>query len=135
MMTKYFAVALFAASTILSGTANPASARVIPVFQAPDDSSGWVGEAGTASYYGRWHQGRMAASGVRFDQRALTAAHPWLPFGTRVKVTLAGSARSVVVTITDRLYSDHRIVDLSTAAARQLGMIDAGLAKVTLLPV
>jgi rare lipoprotein A len=50
-------------------------------------------------------------------------------------VTLAGSARSVVVTITDRLYSDHRIVDLSTAAARQLGMIDAGLAKVTLLPV
>jgi rare lipoprotein A len=134
-MTKYFAVALTAASALLSGAANPASARVIPVFHAPDDISGWVGEAGTASYYGRWHQGRMAASGVRFDQRALTAAHPWLPFGTRVKVTLAGSARSVVVTITDRLYSDHRIVDLSAAAARQLGMIDAGLAKVTLHPV
>jgi rare lipoprotein A len=41
-------------------------------------------ESGTASYYGRAHQGRRTASGTRFDQKALTAAHPWLPFGTKV---------------------------------------------------
>ena len=134
-MTKYFAVAFVAASSFLSCAASPASARVIPVFPTTNSNTAWVGEAGTASYYGRRHQGRLAASGVRFDQRELTAAHPWLPFGTKVRVTLAGSARSVVVTITDRLYSNRRVVDLSTAAARQLGMIDAGIAKVTLLPV
>ena len=64
----------------------------------------------------------------------LTAAHPWLPFGTKVRVTLAGTARSVIVTITDRLYYGSRVVDLSVAAARELGMINRGLAKVTLLP-
>ena len=57
---------------------------------------------------------------------ALTAAHPWLPFGTKVRVTLAGTSRTVIVTITDRLYSGRRVVDLSVAAARELGMINRG---------
>jgi rare lipoprotein A len=52
-----------------------------------------------------------------------------------VKVTLAGTGRTVIVTITDRLYSSRRIVDLSLAAARQLGMVRRGVATVTLLPV
>jgi len=91
-------------------------------------------ETGSASYYGRAHQGRRTASGKRFDQKALTAAHPWLPFGTRVRVTLMGTGRSVVVEITDRLYSNRRVVDLSLAAARALGMVRQGVAMVSLSP-
>ncbi|OJW29622.1 MAG: hypothetical protein BGO51_11350 [Rhodospirillales bacterium 69-11] len=97
-------------------------------------STGFVGESGTASYYGPRHHGRLTAAGTRFDQTQLTAAHPWLPFGTKVRVTLAGTGRSVVVVITDRLYSSRRIVDLSLAAAEQLGMIRQGIATVTLSP-
>jgi rare lipoprotein A len=98
-------------------------------------TSDWVGETGTASYYGPAYHGRRSASGIRFDQMALTAAHPWLPFGTKVRVILAGTDRSVVVTITDRLNSSHRVVDLSVAAARQLGMMRRGVAEVSLLPL
>ncbi len=94
----------------------------------------WPGERGLASYYGTRHQGRRTASGLRFDQRALTAAHPWLPFGTRVRVTVAATGRSVVVTITDRLPSRRRVIDLSLGAARLLGIVRQGLAEVRLTP-
>lgn len=144
-MTKYFPSAFVAVFLILPGLCGTGVADAGPRIKTPSSktiavkttatSAAWVGETGTASYYGINCQGRRAASGIRFDKRALTAAHPWLPFGTRVRVTLAGSGRSVIVTITDRLYSSHRIVDLSVAAARELGMIHAGLAEVTLLPV
>jgi rare lipoprotein A len=101
----------------------------------PGEASPWMGESGIASYYGAAYNGRRAASGARFDQMALTAAHPWLPFGTKVKVTLKGTTRTVIVTVTDRLCFGRRIVDLSLAAARRLGMINRGLAEVSLLPV
>jgi rare lipoprotein A len=94
----------------------------------------WMTETGVASYYGRAHQGRRTASGTRFDENTLTAAHPWLPFGTKVRVTLLGTTRSVVVTITDRLYSARRVIDLSVAAAQFLGMMRQGIAKVSLTP-
>ncbi|MDR3535416.1 MAG: septal ring lytic transglycosylase RlpA family protein [Acetobacteraceae bacterium] len=94
----------------------------------------WTGETGVASYYGKAHNGRRTAAGTRFDQTELTAAHPWLPFGTRVRVTLAGTGRSVVVVVTDRLYSSRRVVDLSQAAAQYLGMIRQGVATVSLSP-
>jgi rare lipoprotein A len=107
-----------------------------PVIEPPavDDPNLWLGERGAASYYGQKEDGRMSASGQRFDKRLLTAAHPWLPFGTKVRVTLGGTERSIVVTITDRLYSRRRILDLSVAAARQLGIIQRGVAEVTLAP-
>jgi len=89
-------------------------------------------EAGTASWYGGEHQGRKTASGQRFDEEAMTAAHPWLPFGTRIRVTLLGTGRSVVVTITDRGPGYHRVIDLSVAAARGLGILNRGTAAVTL---
>ena len=54
----------------------------------------WPGETGLASYYGSRHQGRRTACGERFDQKALTAAHPWLPFGTKVRVTAVATGRS-----------------------------------------
>lgn len=100
---------------------------------SPRDAN-WSGEVGHASYYGKAHHGRRTASGERFDQRSLTAAHPWLPFGTRIRVTNAATGRSVVVTITDRLYSRKRVVDLSVAAAQELGMIRQGVALVELTP-
>src|SRR5271157_1900614 len=89
--------------------------------EAPSSKAAFVGESGTASYYGNRHQGRRTASGARFDQRMLTAAHPWLPFGTKVRVTALDTGKSVIVTITDRLYSQRRVIDLSTAAAQMLG--------------
>jgi rare lipoprotein A len=100
----------------------------------PDSKAAWMGEVGTASYYGSRHQGRRTASGARFDQAKLTAAHPWLPFGTRVRVTVVDTGKSVIVTITDRLYSKRRVIDLSTAAASMLGMLRAGVMHVSLMP-
>lgn len=94
----------------------------------------WVEETGVASFYGSHHQGRRTAFGTRFDQRRLTAAHPWLPYGTKVRVTAVATGGSVVVTINDRLYAKHVVIDLSTAAARALGMMRSGVAKVTLTP-
>jgi rare lipoprotein A len=104
--------------------------------QRPDanGSETWVSETGTASYYGHAHQGRRTADGSRFDPNELTAAHPWLPFGTRVSVTLQATGRSVVVTVTDRLYSARRVIDLSMAAARLLGMVRQGVGTVSLSP-
>jgi rare lipoprotein A len=138
MMQKHFAVVIVATYTILAALSGSMAARASARSHEsppPDNPSAWVGETGTASYYGPAYHGRRSASGTRFDQEALTAAHPWLPFGTKVKVTLADTGRTVVVTITDRIYSTRRIVDLSVAAARQLGMLGRGLAQVTLLPV
>jgi rare lipoprotein A len=101
---------------------------------ADQSASRWMGETGVASYYGRAHNGNRTAAGTRFNSNALTAAHPWLPFGTEVRVTLAATGRSVIVVITDRLYSSRRIVDLSLAAAQSLGMIRQGVAVVSLSP-
>jgi rare lipoprotein A len=137
MMTKHFATAFVTISTLLVAASHGAFARSpsrAVEAPMPADSSPWLGESGKASYYGPAYHGRISASGARFDQMALTAAHPWLPFGTKVKVILAGTSRTVVVTITDRLYSSRRVVDLSVAAARELGMIRRGIADVTLSP-
>ncbi len=101
---------------------------------AIDSQAAWTGESGIASYYGDRHQGKPTASGIRFDQRVLTAAHAWLPFGSKVRVTVLGTGKSVIVTITDRLYSKRRIIDLSTAAAQILEMMRAGVTMVRLEP-
>jgi rare lipoprotein A (peptidoglycan hydrolase) len=97
--------------------------------------SAWK-QTGVASWYGgaRW-AGHMTASGVRYNENALTAAHAWLPIGTRVLVALNGSGRSVVVTINDRPGTHTRIIDLSREAARQLGITGRGVAMVTLSPL
>jgi rare lipoprotein A len=90
-------------------------------------------EEGQASYYGpRWH-GRRTASGEVFDMHALTAAHHWLPFGTRVRVRLEETGEEVEVMITDRLRSARRVIDLSLGAAQALGMVQRGVAHVTVM--
>ena len=86
---------------------------------------------GQASYYGRHWNGHRTSSGAVFDPLKLTAAHASLPLGTRLLVTSAISGQSVVVTVNDREPDHgHRIIDLSPAAARRLGMIGSGVAEV-----
>ena len=80
-------------------------------------------ETGIASWYGKQFHGRKTANGERFDMGALTAAHPSLPFGSWVRVRDLVSGRSVDVRINDRgPYIKRRIIDLSQAAARALGV-------------
>lgn len=90
---------------------------------------------GTASWYGRQHQGQRTANGETFDRNALTAAHPSLPFGSRVRVVNLANDRSVVVRITDRGPHNGRTIDLSEAAAREIGMIGSGTAQVRIEPI
>lgn len=88
-------------------------------------------QQGVASFYADYFQGRKTASGEPFDQKALTAAHPSLPFGTRVLVTRKDTGKQVEVLINDRgPFVKGRIIDLSKRAARELGMIDRGTAPV-----
>ena len=88
-------------------------------------------QVGVASWYGNWHHGRPTASGARFDMNKLTAAHRSLPLGTAVRVTNLANGRAVEVTINDRgPYVDGRVIDLSRRAARDLAMLETGLASV-----
>jgi rare lipoprotein A (peptidoglycan hydrolase) len=88
-------------------------------------------QTGVASYYADQFHGRTTANGERFDMHALTAAHLTLPFNTRVKVTNLSNGLSVVVRINDRgPYAKSRIIDLSYAAAKKIGLIGPGTAAV-----
>ena len=88
---------------------------------------------GLASYYGpKWH-GRKTASGERLNIHAMTAAHKSLPFGTRVRVTLLSTGKSVVVRINDRgPYVQGRIIDLTDDAAKKIGLTTQGVGRVRL---
>ncbi|MGB3509978.1 MAG: septal ring lytic transglycosylase RlpA family protein [Microcoleaceae cyanobacterium] len=86
---------------------------------------------GGASWYGPGFHGNLSASGERFNQYAMTAAHKTLPFGTKVRVTNLNNGRSAVVRINDRgPFIRGRVIDVSAAAARVLGMINSGVAPV-----
>ncbi len=88
-------------------------------------------QVGLASYYAPRFQGRLTASGERYDGSAFTAAHRDLPFGTLVEVVHVSSGRSVQVRINDRgPFVKGRIIDLSHAAAAQLKIVEAGVARV-----
>lgn len=90
-------------------------------------------ENGIASWYGAPYHGQRSASGEIYDQEKLTAAHRDLPFGTRVMVRRLDGRSSVVVRINDRgPFVKSRIIDLSHAAAVQLGMMHGGVVPVTL---
>lgn len=88
---------------------------------------------GKASWYGEKYHGRKTASGEVYNMNAMTAAHPKLPFGTKVKVVSKIDGRSVVVRINDRgPFAKSRIIDVSRAAAKKLSMISRGEIPVTL---
>lgn len=95
---------------------------------------------GLASWYGESHRGKLMANGERFDPAKLTAASWFYPLGTKLRVTLHGPNRSVIVTVTDRgpahsLVRDGRIIDLAEAAFAQLTTTRIGLVSVTVRPV
>ena len=143
------AIAFVAATLLVGGTATEASAksrhhrhhhaaqndsnsgsdwRNANASMTPSSGSG-RSFSGMASYYGN-ESGSRTASGARFNQNALTAAHRSLPFGTKLRVTHGG--QSVIVTINDRgPFVRGRVLDLSTGAARAIGLTGAGVGRVT----
>ena len=142
------ALILFAAAALTGGTASEASARAYrhhhydhhaarTEFAPWRDANASITPSfgggrtfsGMASFYGN-ESGRKTASGQRFNQEAMTAAHRTLPFGTKLRVTHGG--RSVIVTVNDRgPFVRGRVLDLSTGAARAIGLIGAGVGRVT----
>ena len=148
------ALALFAATLMVGGSVSEASARSrhhhrhhhhhhshhasnSPTNSSWRDANASIAPSsgtgrsfsGVASFYGN-ESGSKTASGQRFNQNAMTAAHRSLPFGTRLRVTHGG--RSVVVTINDRgPFIRGRVLDLSTGAARAVGLTSSGVGHVT----
>jgi rare lipoprotein A len=145
------ALAIFAATLLVGGTATEASAKsrhhyrghhhIRHVSASNDNSNHWgswrnanasfgaTGHSfsGVASMYGN-ESGRKTASGARFNENAMTCAHRSLPFGTKLRVSHAG--RSVIVTVNDRgPFVRGRVIDLSKGAARVLGI--SGLGQIT----
>ncbi len=97
----------------------------------PMESADGYSEVGIASWYGPGFHGKLTANGETYNQKAMTAAHKTLPLPTLVKVENLENGKSIVVRVNDRgPYSKGRIIDLTEAAARRLGMIDKGTAKV-----
>jgi peptidoglycan lytic transglycosylase len=120
------------ASIMLAG----ACAERKPPSSSPASIERHRAETGQASWYGKALHGQRTASGERFDMHALTAAHRTLPFGTIVRVTNLKSGRSVNVRINDRgPFRSDRIIDLSYEAARKLGFVSRGTARVEITVV
>jgi rare lipoprotein A len=121
------AVLLLAAALLLPGCARHYT------WPPPESPGRGTVQEGIASWYGPGYHGNKTASGERFDQEALTAAHQYWAFGTRVKVTLLSTGKSVVVRINDR-FPGHkgRIIDLSKGAARAIGLLGPGTGRVRL---
>ncbi len=131
--TRLRAGALLASASVLlvacSGNPKP-KAYAFPPPETP--AVGTVVE-GVASWYGPGYHGNKTSSGETFDQDALTAAHAYWAFGTRVKVTFPATGRSVVVRINDRFPSHKgRAIDLSRGAAKAIGLIGPGTGTVRL---
>jgi rare lipoprotein A len=120
----------FAVETVpLTGSPLPEDAASAPAEMPATTSLG----SGSASYYASKFQGRRTASGEAFDNAAMTAAHRTLPFGSMVRVTNPATGASVIVRINDRgPFSRGRMIDVSRAAAEELGLIAAGHATVEL---
>src|SRR5689334_2271685 len=126
MTRARFTLLLVAASALAVGCAT------VPAPADPPASS----EVGIASFYGAAHEGQRTASGARYHPDRLTAAHRTLPFGSHARVTNLANGRSVVVTITDRgPFRKGRIIDVSKRAARRLGFLREGTARVRVEPL
>ncbi|MBR0673201.1 septal ring lytic transglycosylase RlpA family protein [Roseomonas soli] len=123
-------------SSLTMGCAQSAEGGPQPVASATVDRPVGEPQVGTASYYARHFTGRRMASGGRFDPHSDTIAHRTLPFGTVVRVTNLNNGLSTTGTVQDRgPWTRGRIVDLSPRIARNLNMIQSGLAQVEVVPV
>lgn len=126
-------VPLPAETQVTAGTAAPRAAADVAAPPAPAAPQETLLGRGTASYYAAKFHGRRTASGEIFDNRAMTAAHRTLPFGALVRVTNPANGASVVVRITDRgPFSRGRMIDVSRAAAEELGLVARGHGTVEL---
>jgi len=107
-----------------------ATARHTPFARHRNAGDAPMASHGVASFY---TEGTQTASGEKFDPNELTAAHPTLPFGTRLRVTNVSTGKSVTVRVNDRgPYVHGRVVDVSYSAADALGMVGKGIANVKL---
>lgn len=132
MQTKLRTIALIFAASLLSASMISTASRAKAL-----TGSTKLHSVGIASWYGKQHQGLKMANGKRFDRRKLTAASWYVPLGTVLRVVNLENGRSVTVTVTDRGPNVrlHRIVDLSEAAARELGYVEKGLTPVFVSPI
>ena len=127
---RVFSALLIPMLLTVSAAAQDIQAADEPAVEAPDATEI---DGGMASYYGDELAGNRTASGERFDPDKLTGAHRSLPFGSMVRVTNVSNGDSVVVRINDRgPFSRGRVIDISHAAAREIGMHRSGTARVKL---
>jgi rare lipoprotein A len=106
---------------------------IIPMPEETHGGASRTGQVGWASWYGKQHHGQKTASGESFSRWQLTAAHRSLPLGTKVKVTNLRTGQDVVVRINDRGphgEGKRRIIDLSEAAAKRIGLVQRGVERV-----
>ena len=125
-----FGIATALVALLLLSACAATPKRPAPLTTRPAPKIG-VTATGTASWYGPGFHGKRTACGEPFDQDALTAAHGSWPCGTKVRVTLLSTGKSVVVVIND-LFPNHnrRLIDVSRGAARAIGLIGPGTGKV-----
>ena len=118
---------------LLAEEISPDSTARTPVASQAVESEG---AEGIASYYAKRYNGRRTNSGQRYNPQKLTAAHPSLPLGTKVKVVNLANNKDVIVTVNDRCRSrNHPFIDLSRAAAKQLGFLGRGITRVRIIPL
>ncbi|MFO1519139.1 MAG: septal ring lytic transglycosylase RlpA family protein [bacterium] len=104
------------------------------IHSANDREAALFHQSGIASWYGPGFYGRKTSSGTRFKKEAFTCAHRSLPFGTVLTVTNLNNGKSVEVTVNDRgPFIKPRILDLSYAAAREIGLLKSGVAQISLI--
>lgn len=140
MARRLSAIIILICASLLSACAGQRGApmpAVTPMIELPQSSqSALPKQEGIASWYGQSHHGKRTASGEAFDMEALTAAHRTLPFGTMVRVTHLATNRTVTVRINDRgPFINGRIIDLSARSARELGIVQLGVARVRIEPL
>jgi rare lipoprotein A len=110
---------------------SPETEEALPLAKIPEYRQPTVVETGLASWYGPRFHGKRTASGEVFNQNDFTAAHRTLPWGSKVKVTNIANGKSVEVRINDRgPFGKGRIIDVSRAAARVLGIVGSGITTV-----
>ncbi|WP_313437947.1 septal ring lytic transglycosylase RlpA family protein [Novosphingobium sp.] len=122
-----------APAAVISTAAATAPVAAIPQALEQEAQEFEAIKGGTASFYGRELRGNRTASGERFNPDDLTAAHPSLPFGTMLRVTNPRNGDSVMVRVNDRgPFHSNRVIDLSEAAAKEIGIARMGSGKVEL---
>jgi rare lipoprotein A len=116
---------------VATSPSTPETEQALPLAKIPESRQPTMVETGLASWYGPRFHGKRTASGEVFNQHDFTAAHRTLPWGSKVKVTNIANGKSVEVRINDRgPFGKGRIIDVSRAAARVLGIVGSGITTV-----